>query len=247
MSFSSSPEGGSHNASPLNTGEPFARDSARPTEEQAFAAGPGSFGSDPALETGAFGETERLPVEPVADDQASPSFSRGTAFQNADDPVATLDLREEELVAHKEMRELGEVVVRTEVKDVPGRLEVDAYREEVQVEHVPMGQVVTERREPWEEDGALIVPVYEEQLVVVKRLVLREQLRVRRVGVTERQLFEDTLRKETASVDDPERTGLVQEIYPRQENDRERDAAAHPSDGAEHEGFLENLGRKIFQ
>src|SRR5207247_10618278 len=56
--------------------------------------------------------------------------------------------------------------------------------------------------------------VYEEQLVVTKRLVLREQLRIRRVRTTERQLFEDTLRRERAVVDDPGRTGLVRELHP---------------------------------
>src|SRR5579884_42298 len=85
----------------------------------------------------------------------------------------TLELREEQLVAHKELRQVGEIGLRTEVEEIPGRLEVDAFREEVEVEHEPVGQTVTERTAPWEEDGVLIVPVYEEQLVVTKRLVLR--------------------------------------------------------------------------
>ena len=108
----------------------------------------------------------------------------------------TLELREEELVAHKEIRERGEITLRTELEEVPGRLEVDAYREEITVEHEPVGQAVSERKEAWEEDGVLVVPVYEEQLVVTKRLVLKERLRVRRIGTTERQLFEDRLRRE---------------------------------------------------
>jgi uncharacterized protein (TIGR02271 family) len=138
----------------------------------------------------------------------------------------TIPLHEEELVAHKEIRELGEVVVRTRVEEVPSRLEVEAYREEVEVEHVPVGQVVSERVAPWEEDGVLIVPIYEEQLVVTKRLVLREHLRVRRVGTTETHLFEDTLRRERVEVEDPANTGLVHELYP---DDRDDDRSARPS------------------
>jgi uncharacterized protein (TIGR02271 family) len=134
--------------------------------------------------------------------------------QPADRPPETLSLREERLVAHKTMEQVGEVVVRTEVDEVPGRLEVETLREEVEVEHVPLGQAVSERREPWEEDGVLIVPVYEEQLVVTKRLVLREQLRVRRVRTAERQLFEQPLRRERAIVDDAGQTGLVREVHP---------------------------------
>jgi uncharacterized protein (TIGR02271 family) len=140
-------------------------------------------------------------------------------------PVGTLSLREERLVARKELEQVGEVVVRTEVDEVPGRLEVEALREEVEVEHQPLGQVVSERREPWEEDGVLIVPVYEEQLVVTKRLVLREQIRIRRVRTAERQLFEETLRRERAVVDDPGRPGLVRELHPT-----DPPADSHPID-----------------
>ena len=125
----------------------------------------------------------------------------------------TIELREEQLVPQKELRELGEVLVRTQVEEAPGRLEVEAYREEVEVEHEPAGEVVQERVPPWEENGALVVPVYEEQLVVVKRLVLRERLRIRRVATTERRLFEDTVRRERLVVEDPNSTGLVHERF----------------------------------
>lgn len=170
------------------------------------------------------------------------------------DEGRTLELREEELVAHKELRDLGQVEVRTEVDDVPGRLEVDAYREEVEIEHEPVGQVVSERGQPSEEDGVLIVPVYEEQLVVTKRLVLRERLRIRRISTTERRLFEDTLRRERLVVDDPQHTGLVHEQYPTGELAGEREtedpsAAGHSEeDEAQPEGgVLRQLVRKALE
>jgi uncharacterized protein (TIGR02271 family) len=131
----------------------------------------------------------------------------------------TIELKEERLVAHKEMRQVGEVEVRTVVEQVPGRLEVEAYSEEVVVEHVPVGQFVDERVEPWEEDGTLVVPIYEEQLVVVKRLLLKEELRVRRIGSTERRLIEEPVRRERVVVSDPAHTGLVHERYPVDEPD----------------------------
>jgi len=171
----------------------------------------------------------------------------------------TLELREEQLVAHKELREAGEVRVRTQIEEVPGRLEVEAYREEVEIEHEPVGQVVRERVAPWEENGTLVVPVYEEQLVVVKRLLLREHLRIRRVATTEKQLYEDTLRRERLVVEDVNHTGLVHEQYPmmddhqpehednrsaRQATDRD-DPDAEPAH--EEGGFLHNLVRKALQ
>lgn len=186
--------------------------------------------------------------------------SREREYLSEDDANQTLELREEQLVAHKELRELGEVEVRTEIEEVPGRLEVDAYREEVEIEHEPVGQVVSERGEPWEEQGVLIVPVYEEQLVVTKRLVLRERLRIRRIGTTERQLFEDTLRRERLVVEDPQHTGLVHERYPTgglagehpteqgvdQRSAREG-ADAGQTDEQPDSGFLGNLVRKALE
>jgi uncharacterized protein (TIGR02271 family) len=128
-----------------------------------------------------------------------------------------LELREERLVAHKVMRDVGEVVVRTQIDEVPGRLEAEALREEVEIEHVPVGEAVTERVRPWDEDGALVVPIYEEQLVLVKRLVLREKIRIRRVQTHERRVFEDTLKKERLVVDDATGANLVRERYPSTE------------------------------
>jgi uncharacterized protein (TIGR02271 family) len=163
----------------------------------------------------------------------------------------TLELREEQLIAHKDLRDLGQIEVRTTVEDVPGRLEVDAYREEVVVEHEAVGQTVSERDQPWEEDGVLIIPIYEEQLVVSKRLVLRERIRVRRVGTTERQLFEDTLRRERLVVEDPRATGLVRERYPV-DDEEEDDTRAEPASHADAEsgqdgGFFEHLVRKALE
>jgi|SRR5579862_2916399 len=147
----------------------------------------------------------------------------------------TIKLHREELVAHKEMRHLGDVEIHTETEEVPGRLEVDAMREEVQVEHIPVGRVVSEREAPRHEGDDLIVPIYEEQLVVTKRLVLREELRIRRVRETETRLFEDTLRREHVVVEDPE--NLLRERYPTdQEQDQER-----------RESLLESFKRKMMQ
>jgi len=161
-----------------------------------------------------------------------------------------VELREEQLVAHKELRDVGEIEVRTEVELMPGRLEVDAYREEVEVDHETVGATVTERSEPWEEDGVLIVPVYEERLVVTKRLILRERLRIRRARVTERQLFQDTLPRERLVVDDPQQNGLVSQSCPsggqapaREPSPTTAEPNASPTEG----GFLEQLVRKALE
>ena len=196
---------------------------------------------------------ERPPGNPqspeTADDNRPerPPERRASSGEEAD-AAHTLELREEQLVAHKDLRDLGEIEVRTEIDEVPSRLEVDAYREEVVVEHEPVGEAVSERATPWEEDGVLIVPVYEEQLVVTKRLILRERMRIRRIGTTERQLYQDVLRRERLVVTDPQQTGLVREQYPVGTPAPGRDDE-HTDDDSERaeDGFLGGLVRKALE
>ncbi|MBV9581401.1 MAG: DUF2382 domain-containing protein [Chloroflexi bacterium] len=176
----------------------------------------------------------------VAPSGKVPDEDGGAAEPVLDEARETLELREERLVAQKQTRELGAIELHTEVESVPGRLEVDAVREEVVVEHEPVGEVVAERLPPWEEDGVFVVPIYEERLVVSKRLVLRERIRIRRASSTERQLFEETLRRERLVVTDPQQTGRVREVYSTEDEQAEEQSNASP-------GFFEGLVRKALE
>lgn len=171
---------------------------------------------------------------PAPTASAAPPASAPPAGTPTDaEVVGTLHLHEEQLVPHKELTTVGEVQVRTVVEEAPEELTVDAVREEVEVEHVPVGTVVNERKAPWEEDGALVIPVYEEQLVLVKRLVLREHLRVRRLATTEARHFADTVRRERVVIDDPSESGLVHETYPAgAEVGGEKTVTAAPVEGS---------------
>jgi hypothetical protein len=71
----------------------------------------------------------------------------------------------------------------------------------------------------------------------VKRLVLREKIRIRRIQTTERRVFKDTLRKERLIVEDGSEAGLVRERYPSVER------RGDPSDPNEPLLRREDLGR----
>lgn len=195
--------------------------------------------------------TEDRASRTIGGDAHEPAGERAEVYQETaypedtrleGDEERTVQLREERLVARKDRQKAGEVVIRKEVEEVPGRLEVEAFREEVHVEHVPVGRVVQERAKPREEDGVLIIPVYEEQLVVSKRLVLREEIRVRSVGTTERQVFEDRLRKDRLRIEDPDHTGAVREKYPTEEDSTSHEESRERQNRP---GLIENAFRKI--
>lgn len=75
-------------------------------------------------------------------------------------------------VERERVRLTTSTAAREEVVDVP------LARQEISVERVPVGRVVESAEGPRREGATLIVPVYEEELVVTKRLVLREEVRV---------------------------------------------------------------------
>ncbi|MBV8234306.1 MAG: YsnF/AvaK domain-containing protein, partial [Acidimicrobiia bacterium] len=82
---------------------------------------------------------------------------------------ARIEVREEELQAHKQLVEAGEVRVRKEVVTEHRTLEVPVQREEVVIErHAPTGELVEEIR----------IPVRKEQVTVEKRPVVKEEVTV---------------------------------------------------------------------
>lgn len=96
-----------------------------------------------------------------------------------------IPLVQEELVVSKEVKETGRVRVRTEVQWHTGHARADLFRDHVEVERVPVGREV-ESVPPVREDGdTMIIPVVEEILVVEKRLLLKEEVHLKRIRSVE--------------------------------------------------------------
>jgi uncharacterized protein (TIGR02271 family) len=117
-----------------------------------------------------------------------------------DERPERLELVEERVEVGKRQVERGRVVVRTRVEEREELVEVALHREDVIVERVPVGRPVEAAPAVREEDGVLIVPVLEEQLVVATRLVLKEEVRITRKSRTETVREPVTLRSERAEV-----------------------------------------------
>lgn len=74
----------------------------------------------------------------------------------------------------------GAVRIATRVETTPTEWETTLRRDNVTIERVPVGQPVEAVPEARWEDDTLIVPVLEEEIVVSRRLVLREEIRITR-------------------------------------------------------------------
>ena len=111
-----------------------------------------------------------------------------------------IELAEEQAEITKREVERGRVVVRTRVETRDEIAEIELQQEAVTVDHVPLGMPVEVAPAMREEDGVLIVPVLEEQLVLTTRLILKEEIRITRRSRTEVVREPVRLRSEQADI-----------------------------------------------
>ena len=121
------------------------------------------------------------------------------------DRDAVLPLLEEALLVGKRRVETGRVRVSV-ATDTEERLVRETLRtERAEVERVAVGRELADGEAApairQEEDGTVVVPVLEEVLVVERRLVLREEIRLRLVAVDETVEQPVTLRRQRAEVE----------------------------------------------
>jgi uncharacterized protein (TIGR02271 family) len=107
-------------------------------------------------------------------------YQEMTAMADDTGRERTLPVVEEVLEVNRRQVETGAVRVRVSAGETTHPLRLEGWSERVEVERVPVGQPVDARREPWQDGDVLVVPVYEEQVVLQRILVLKEELHLRR-------------------------------------------------------------------
>jgi len=113
----------------------------------------------------------------------------------------SIPLLEEEARIEKREVQTGRVRVRTVTDNVEEIARATLDEDVVEVTRIPVGREVDEPPQVRTEDGVVIVPVLEEVLIVEKRLVLKEELRIRRSVSREDIEVPITLRKQRAVVE----------------------------------------------
>jgi uncharacterized protein (TIGR02271 family) len=115
----------------------------------------------------------------------------------------TVQLREEQLRANKDLREAGEVEVRKEVVAEQQTIDVPVTREEVVIERHPVDRAEGERRATVEigQGETLRVPVRKDQVTVDKDTVVTEEIEIGKRQVQDTQRVSDTVRREEAVID----------------------------------------------
>jgi uncharacterized protein (TIGR02271 family) len=106
---------------------------------------------------------------------------------------------EEELTAGTREVEAGSMRVRKRVRTDREQIEVPTRHEEVSVERVPVSGEATEAEIGEDE---VVVPVTEEEVVVSKRAVAKEEVRVKKDVVEDTEVVEEDVRREEIDIED---------------------------------------------
>jgi uncharacterized protein (TIGR02271 family) len=131
---------------------------------------------------------------------------RGRADRDEGEPLETYR-HEEELRVDTELIEAGTVRIRKEVADEESHRIVPRAIERADVERVTVDDEQSQHDTGEVEtlpDGSISIPVFEEELVVTKRVVVRERIVIRKHTVVEEQPVSATLRRERIAVDTDE-------------------------------------------
>jgi uncharacterized protein (TIGR02271 family) len=149
------------------------------------------------------GDTETGEFRGHAEDDEGVSQSAGSDLEDEDE--LRVQRTEEELRAGTREREAGSMRVRKRVRTDRESIEVPTRHEEVSIERVP---VEGEASEAEIGDDEVVVPVTEEEVVVEKRPVVKEEVRIRKDVVEDTETVEEDVRREEVEVeDDTERRG----------------------------------------
>jgi uncharacterized protein (TIGR02271 family) len=116
------------------------------------------------------------------------------------DDTAKLQLFAEDLSVAKEKVETGRVRISTHTHEREALVDEDLAHERVEIETVPVNLQIDAVPQVHQDGDITIVPVVEERLVVRRRLMLKEEVRIRRVRSTERHQETVKLRYQEAVV-----------------------------------------------
>jgi len=135
-------------------------------------------------------------AQPVAADALNTEMSADTV---------RIPLIEERLVSSTQWREAGTLEIARRVRSEVQELDVPLRYEEASVERVAVNRVLADGEElaPRQDGDTLIVPVVQEELVVTKRRVLVEELRITRQIQTRTQHVAEEVRREEVELTHP--------------------------------------------
>ena len=111
-----------------------------------------------------------------------------------------IPLLAEEIAVSKQVVETGRVQIARVTHEREQLIDELLAHETVEIDRIPIGRQVDAMPAIRDEGDTIVIPIVEEVLVIERRLLLKEEVRVRRVRSTERHQESVTLRHHEAVV-----------------------------------------------
>ncbi len=147
------------------------------------------------------------PVPPAGSDADPADVTKAGLPLALDAQRLVISVIAERLRIGKRVVEGEGVRVRVVTDEEAAPANVTLRSERIEVERVPVGRVVESAPPVREENGVTIIPVMEEVVVTETRLVLKEELHIRRVAETREHQQTVLLRRQRAEVERLPATG----------------------------------------
>jgi stress response protein YsnF len=135
----------------------------------------------------------------MASEQAD-QFSTAPEIYRLDAGEIVVPLHTEDIAISKRVVPKNRVQIATVTRRHDECVEELLAREQVEIERTPIGKEIDVMPPVREEGDVIIVPVVEEVLVVARKLMLKEEVRIRRVRNIERYQETVMLRKQEAII-----------------------------------------------
>jgi uncharacterized protein (TIGR02271 family) len=134
----------------------------------------------------------------MKDEQAEQAITAD--IESPGDREIVVPLLTEELSVTKRVVPKGRVQISRVTRQHDELVDELLAREHVEIERTPIGRTVETMPAMREEGDTLVIPIVEEVLVTERRLVLKEEVRIRKRRETERHQERVTLRRQEAVV-----------------------------------------------
>ena len=142
----------------------------------------------------------------------SDSRDDSVAATGAESRAAVVALMEERVEIGTATTPAGTVRVRIEIDEDRERVTVDDVREEYQPSVRAIGRPAGARRDPYLDGDEVVIPIYEERVVVERRLFLKEEIRLRRARHVAHEEREVPVRRERAIFERLQADGTWREV-----------------------------------
>lgn len=129
------------------------------------------------------------------DNKAGPGLESDLAAERI------VPILEEKVTVGKRRRVTGSVMITKKVHEREEWIDEPLVKEEVIVDRVPINKFVDGAVSSREEDGVTIIPVLEEIVVVEKKLLLKEELHIRKKKETFRDPRKVLVRSEEVQIE----------------------------------------------